>query len=341
MKNKNLFLAIGIAVALILVVGALIGPLSGTVQNDRSQDGEESYVVEDAAGEEILFEEPPERIISFMPSNTEILFHLEVGDRVVGVDDFSNHPEEALDLPEVGDSFEVDYEKIIDLEPDVVVITEAVAHMREQLEEYDIKTVVTGGETLEDVYSDIELLGEVCGIDERGEQKAQELKDEMDDITEETRDLAKEDRVDVLYISGTFDGINAPGNGTFQNSLLTNAGAHNIASYKSGWSTIPEDEIIDRDPEVIIAPHHLEGDVKEYTEKDLWQDITAVENEEIHFVDDDVMSRPGPRVIEAQDSLVDIIQSSGSAESVSLRGGQTDIVEIWSRPLEKDSKGAV
>lgn len=327
METKNMFIVIGVIVAAILVIGAVFGPLTGRLEINGSQEDEESYSVKDVSGEDIGFEEPPERIVSFMPSNTEILFYLEVGDRVVGVDDFSDHPEEASELPKVGDSSEVDYEKIVDLEPDVVVITEAIVAMRERFEDYGIKSFVTGGDTLEDVYSDIELLGKMCNIGERGEKKAQSLRDEMIEITEDTRDLPEEERVDVLYISGIYEGINTPGEETFQNTLLTNAGADNIASDKTGWATISEEEIIERDPEVIIAPNYIESKVKEYVEKDSWQEIPAVEKDQIHFVNGDVMSRPGPRIVEGQEILIEILEDTKSAEVASL---ETEPTEIWS-----------
>ncbi|MBS3816590.1 MAG: ABC transporter substrate-binding protein [Candidatus Thermoplasmatota archaeon] len=338
MEKRNLFIAIGVLVVIVLVIGAVLGPLEGSLtgsdsQEDEgddsgdSQDQQRNYTVKDATGEEIEFKEPPERIVSFMPSNTELLFHLEVGDRVVGVDDYSNYPEEAKELPKVGDSMEVDYEKIVDLEPDVVVITEAVSHMKQQLEEYELRTFVTGGETLEDVYSDLRALGEMCGVEEKGEEKAQVLEDEIDNITEETRDLPEEERIDVLYISGVYQGINTPGEGTFQNTLLTNAGADNIASDKEGWTTISEEEIISRDPEVIIAPGYIESDVKEYTEKDSWQNITAVEKDQVYFVNGDVMSRPGPRVVEAQQTLVDLLDGSEKADTSLAEAGT---LEKWS-----------
>ncbi len=328
MESKKILIVIGILVAVVLVMGALIGPLSGTIDLDGSE--EPSYSVEDKTGEKLEFEEPPERIVSFMPSNTELLFYLEVGDRVVGVDDYSDYPEEARELPNVGDSEGVNYEKIVDLEPDVVVISEAVVNMREYLENYGLKSFVTGGNTLEDVYSDLELLGEMCGVPERGEDKAQELRSRMDEITEDTRDIPEEERIDVLYISGIFQGINTPGEGTFQNTLLTDAGFNNIASDKSGWATISEEEIIDRDPEMIIAPDHLEPQVSEYTEKDSWKNITAVEEDRIHFVDGDVISRPSPRLVDAQEVLVDLLES---AETTSAY-----LINTWSFHCKEEVK---
>ncbi len=271
------------------------------------EEKEKEIVIKDAVGEEITFEEPPEKIISFMPSNTEILFHLEVGDRVIGVDDYSNYPEEVDELPSVGDAFETNYEKIVDLDPDVVVIPETNIQMRQQLDEYGIESVVTSGESLSDVYSDMELLGEMCGVEERAREKAEELENEMNEITNETKDLPSEKRTDVLYVSGTYDGINTPGNDTFQGTLLSNAGGNNIAYDVDGWGNIDEEDVIDRDPEVIIAPESVQPGLEEYTEKESWEEITAVEEEEIHYVDADIISRPGPRVAQAQEELVEIL----------------------------------
>ncbi|MFP4608831.1 MAG: ABC transporter substrate-binding protein [Candidatus Aenigmatarchaeota archaeon] len=320
MENRMLIIGIGVAVAVILVLGAVLGPLTSTIDIDGSQD-EENYRVEDATGEKVEFEESPERIVSFMPSNTELLFYLDLGERIVGVDDFSNHPPEVNEkiqsgeIKTVGDSLEVKYEDIVELEPDVVMITQAVIHMRETLDDYGIKSVVTGGETLENVYSDLKILGKMCGIEEEAEEKAQGLKEEMDRITKGTRDLPDEERVDVLYISGINEGINTPGEGTFQHTLLRNAGFNNIASSETGWHTIPEEDIIEAEPEVIIAPNYLEKDVEEYTDKESWQDIPAVENDDIFFVDGDIMSRPGPRVVEAQETLVGIMEEAESIET--------------------------
>jgi len=310
MEERKILMTLGVLVSVVLISAMVLGALTGRIVIDlNEEDGiNGEMVVEDATGKEITLEEPPERIISFMPSNTELLFHLEVGDRIVGVDDFSNHPPEVQELPSVGDSMNVDYEKIIGLEPDVVVVSQAVSHMRGELEDYGERAFVTNGESLDDVYSDMQLLGELCGIPEKAEEKANELKEEMYEITENTRDLPEEERVDTFYISGAGNDINTPGNDTFQDTLLTNAGANNIFSDKQGWSNVGEEEIIDREPEVIIAPEYLQMEVKELTEKDSWQDIPAVENDHIHYVDGDIMSRPGPRIVEAQEELVNILE---------------------------------
>ncbi len=303
MVGKSKFLKVFMSVLVMLVLAS--GSSVMGVHLEENQDSEEITII-DARGVEVTFEEPPEKIISFMPSNTEILFHLEVGDRVIATDDHSDYPPEVNDLPKVGDSFNVDYETIIDLEPDVVITPFFNTDMIETLKEHDVTTVATGSTTLEDVYSDMELLGEMCGIEERAEGKVDEMRTEMDTITKNTRDLSEEKRTDTFYITG-IDPIFTPGDNTFQNTLIEKAGGRNIAAEEEGWWSISEEKIIAEDPEVIIATERLEGDLEELIKEDHWQDINAVENEEIYYIDGDIMSRPGPRVINAQENLTEMI----------------------------------
>ncbi|MEF8831979.1 MAG: ABC transporter substrate-binding protein [Candidatus Thermoplasmatota archaeon] len=318
----------------------LIG--NGLVMNAQSEESLESakITVIDARGVEVTFEEPPERIISFMPSNTEILFHLEVGDRIIATDDHSDYPPEVKDLPQVGDSFNVDYEKIIDLEPDVVVTPFYNTEMINNLNEYNITVVATSSTTLDDVYSDMGLLGEMCGIGERSDEKVDGLKSEMDIITEDTRDLPKEERVDTFYITG-IDPIYTPGNNTFQNTLIEKAGGQNIAKEENGWWMISEEKIVAEDPEVIIGTERLKEDLENLVKEDPWQEITAVENDEIYYINSDIMSRPGPRVVNAEENLTEIITSveaNGENEenayeeipglSVGLLGGSIGVCTI-------------
>lgn len=266
----------------------------------------DDFEITDARGETVKFDSPPDRIVSFMASNTEILFHLGIGDKVVGVDDYSNYPLEVNELPKVGDAFNVDYEKIVSLEPDVVVITTANTNMISSLNEYGLKVVVTNGNKIDDVYSDIRLLGKMCGIEEKADNMAEDIKTTMDTLTNDTRNLPKPERPKLFYIADTYQGIYTPGNNTFQNSLIERAGYNNIASDKENWATISEEEIIADDPEVIIAPNYLEDRVKELTKKDSWKSINAVKEDQIFFIDGDIMSRPGPRIVDAQLRLVNI-----------------------------------
>lgn len=295
MKNSTL----AVIIILVLILSSFLAFIP-------EAEAEGSIEITDARGDKIYFDSPPERIISFMASNTEILFYLDQGDRVVGVDEYSNYPSEVKNLPKVGNAYQVNYEKIVNLSADVVVISKNNMNMIEPLEGYGQKVVVTGTSTLEDIYDDMKMMGEMCGIPDKAEDMADDLKNDMEENTSLTEDIPYSERPDVLYVTSTYQGIWASGNDTFQNTLLSNAGMDNIAADKSGWVTISEEKIIDEDPEVIVAVNSTSQAVLELSEKESWSQVSAVMNDEIYFVDDDIVSRPGPRVIKAQRRLVNI-----------------------------------
>ncbi len=293
MKRK-----ICIAMMLVVLIGASMAFIPASAQT------EQEITVTDARGEIISFEAPPERIVSFMASNTEILFYLGLGDRVVAVDDFSDYPAEVQQLPKVGNAFGVNYELIVNMSADVVVTASYNEDMIERLEDLGQTVIATRSTTIDDIYSDMEMLGRMCGIEEEAKGMADSIRDEMDDLKV---DLPEDDRPKVLYVIDTFGGVWTTGGETFQNTLITNAGGHNIAADKTGWISLSDEEIISADPEVIIATESVRSGLEEILEKDSWSEISAVKNENIFYVDDNIMSRPGPRVVDAQGALVDII----------------------------------
>ncbi len=294
MKRKMLFAAVMLCLLLAVAGGHV--------------SAEEELEVVDARGETITLEEPPERIVSYMASNTELLFHIGVGESVVGVDDYSNYPPEVDALPKVGDAFNPDYEKIIDLEPDLVVAASYNNVLIDTLEDYGLTVVATHSTSVEDAYRDMRMLGTICGVSETAEDLASRLEASIDKIEDEYGGIPGDERPTVLYITGTYEGINTVGAGTFIHELMGNAGLHNAAGGEDGWLTYSEEEVIASDPEVIITTHGLKNTLGEYIERDSWQVITAVKNDAIYYVDDDVMSRPGPRVIQAQETFVDIME---------------------------------
>ncbi|MFO7991419.1 MAG: helical backbone metal receptor [Thermoplasmata archaeon] len=284
----------------------------GLVNFDNVSAEDNAINITDARGETVEFESPPNRIVSFIPSNTEILYYLGLGEYVVGTDDFSNYPEEVMSLPKVGDSFSVNYEKIVNLSADVVVIPAYSGDVIDTLEIYNQTIVATSSTTVDDIYSDMKMLGKMCGVDDVAENKADGLKAQMEDMKAEGDEI-EDENIDVLYMTYT-DPIYVPGGDTFQDTLISNAGGHNIASNKTGWPTFSEEEVLAADPDVIIAPESLNSSVNELIEKDVWKEISAVKNDHVYFVDDDIMSRPGPRVVDAQQNLLDIMREVEASE---------------------------
>lgn len=293
----------------ILVLTVLVG-LILVGFSAQAVGGEEGVSVVDARGIEVTLDSPPERIVSYMASNTEILFHIGVGDRVVGVDHYSNHPPEVEDLPRVGD-LEPDIELILYLEPDLVVAAVYNTQLIESMEYHGIPVLATGATTFEDIFDDMRILGRICGVYESADEMATQLEEDFQAVTRESATLPRDERPSVLYITGTWEGINTVGNDTFIHTLLDNAGFENIVGNKTGWLTYNEEEVIFKNPDVIITTESLKGVLSDFLDKDSWQGITAVELGQVYYVEDDLVSRPGPRAIEVQGTLVEL---AGEAE---------------------------
>ncbi len=286
---------------LLISIGTPAVASTGSLESEEEQE----IVIEDATGKMIEFESAPDRIITFGPASTEILFHIDEGERVIATDDFSDHPEEVKDLPKVGGFFEPDYEEMVNLSADVIVTRASNQDIIQDLRDLNENVVATHGNTLEDVYRDIELLGRMCGLGEQAEQTADELESTMQKITEDREDIPRDDRVAVLFIVG-IDPIYVPGEGTFQHTLIERAGGNNIARNKTGWATIEEETIIAEDPDMIVTSENLREDLNDLIETDPWQEISAVENDNVFFVNGDEYSRPGPRLIDAQREITNL-----------------------------------
>ncbi len=273
-------------------------------------NADESISVVDARGVEVTLEAPPERIVSYMASNTETLFHIGVGDRVVGVDHFSNYPPEVDGLPKVGD-LEHDTEQILYLEPDLVVAASYNTALIEDMEQHGVPVFATSSTTYQDIFDDMRMLGEICGVKETADLLATDLEEKIDDIT---KNVPQEDRPSVLYVTDTSGGIHSVGNHTFIHTLLDRAGFENIAADKDGWITYNEEDIIAENPDVIITSESMKDSLEAYIGKRSWRNITAVELDQVYHVDDDLISRPGPRVVQIQETLVEIAEEAESGD---------------------------
>ncbi len=271
----------------------------------------------DALGRAITIEKPPQHVVSLAPSITEILFALGLGNRIVGVDSYSNYPPEVKELEEkgrirvVGSYWNPDIEKILSLRPDLVIAdVGAHARLKATFESYGLRVLyVHGGsaKSLKDVYSDIQLIATVFGIEDRGAKLAASISSAIDAI-KENLSKANATRVKVfLLLSPPAYGFWTTGSGTYLNELIQLAGGINVFSDKYGWIQVSREEILKRDPQVIIVC--LMGskeDAKKVFEQivndDALSKTRAVKEKRIYIVTgdaDDLLMRPGPRVAKA------------------------------------------
>ncbi|OGN98503.1 MAG: hypothetical protein A2Y89_04275 [Chloroflexi bacterium RBG_13_51_18] len=252
----------------------------------------------------------PQRIISLAPSNTEILFALGLGDRVVAVTDYCNYPPEATTKPSIGDYTEPNIEEIIAKEPDLVLATEEHETEMAQLESRGITVVGLYPKNMDEIFNSIMLVGTITGKEAEATSLVAEMQARVKAITDKTSKLTESQKKRVFYIIW-HDPIWTAGGGSFADRLITMAGGVNIAGDLNGYADMSLESVIAANPEVIIAGVGMgTGDdlPLEYmkTESRL-EGLDARQNDRIYGVNMDIVGRPGPRIVDALEEFFRLI----------------------------------
>lgn len=284
------------------------------VHEDTESEGESfPLTVTDATGNELTLEEEPERIVSLIPSNTEITFALGQGDKMVGVSDNDNYPEEVLELEQVG-GMEFNTEAIIGLEPDIVLAHESgVSYAQEafdQLDEAGVDVfVVEDAEDFDATYETIEVIGMMIGAEAEAEQLVDGMKEDFSELEELTATIPEEERPSVFFEISPEPDIYTAGANTFFDELLTVIHANNATGEEEGWFAIDPEAIIELNPDVIITTYgdFIDDPREQVTSRDGFDGVEAVINERVYDVDTDLVSRPGPRLAEGAKELAELI----------------------------------
>jgi iron complex transport system substrate-binding protein len=277
----------------------------------------------DALGREIVFDIPPKRIVSTIPSITENIFALGLGDKVVGVDQYSNHPQEVAQLVSegkitvVGGPWTLDIEKIATLKPDVVFMCRGVkpheTRFAPKLEELGIKTFFLTCNAIRnqyDIYTDLRLIAQIFDIEQKAEDVIRDIQMKIDDIANKIADSKKPK---VLQLIGPPSwGLYSVGGDTFIHWIIEVAGGSNIASSYSGWPQLSYEYIISKDPDIIVITAHGIDPKAVYEEISAspLANTSAWRNKDVYLLTgdaNDVLSRPSVRVVEALEILAHII----------------------------------
>lgn len=263
----------------------------------------------DDAGRQVSVSKAPERIVSHVPPITETLFALGLGEKLVGVSDYCDYPEEAKQVPSIGDYFNPSVENIVAAEPDLV-LTDGHSDSIKQLDELGIPYLVIDPKDIDDIFESIELLGKATGV----EKTARELIDDMKRDIQSVRELVEDaPKVRVIYLIDATD-LTSPwtaGPGSFVDYLISMAGGENIAATAaSAWVQMNIEEIVDADPEIIILPgkHGTAFTTPEVLEENAaWRETTAVKEGNIYVIDGDLVDGYGPRIVQGLAELAKII----------------------------------
>jgi len=274
-----------------------------------SQSAETADVALDDLGRPVRMEEIPQTIVSLGPSITEILFALDLADRVVGVTDYCDYPEEARSKDKVGAPFPgFSVETILDLQPDLVL--SLAGAIVQQLEDRGVTVAVLHPTNIQNIYWDIELVGQLTGKDTEALALVKAMQKRVDAVVARTSTAVKTPSV-FYEVDGSWN-ENKPwtaGYGTFQDSLINLAGGVSIAAGRSGWYEISIEEILDADPDIIILEDFQFGVTPEILAgRSAWAGLAAVREGRVYPIDDpNLTCRSGPRIVDGLELLAGML----------------------------------
>jgi iron complex transport system substrate-binding protein len=300
MKTRPILLVL--LVAMFLASCGAAEPTATPPSTTAPQVSAFPITIVDGVGNEVTLESEPERIVSMAPGHTETLYALGLGERVVGVTAYCNYPADATEKPQVGDFAGIDLEMVVGLDPDLVLAsTLQMGDVVPALQEHGIAVVVATPESIMEVLTTIDLVGKITGRQETAQALVAALRERIDAVQEAVRDRP---RPTVFWELGAE--LFTVGPGSFVDDLITVAGGENVAAdADSPWPQLSVEVIILKDPQVIVLADHNYGETAEMlNERPGWAEISAVkEGRVIEITNDDIVSRPGPRIVEGLEFL--------------------------------------
>ena len=301
---------LGILLALLLALTLVMAACGGEKEPAASPEPtapatDFPLTVTRSDGRNLTIAEAPQRIASLSPAATEVLYAVGAGPQIVATDLQSDYPAEAENTTKL-DAFQPNLEAIAGVEADLIIIASNQDDIVEALDRLgETVLFIEVPDTIDGVMGQVWLLARVSGHAEEGGRLAQEMKDRMRAVTDKLADVEEGPRV-YHELDNTFFTV-APN--SFVGDFYSLLKAHNIAEgAPTAYPQLSQEEILDRDPEVIILADADAGESAQTVKaRPGWGVISAVKNDRIYVVDPDIVSRPGPRVADALEQLARVL----------------------------------
>lgn len=293
--------AFAVLVALIVAAVALVGCTGNTGRTTGepaapapAATASFPLTITDDAGRSVTIEEAPARIVSLAPANTEIVYALGLFDRLVGVTTWDDYPTTVADVAKVGDFMTPNLEAIAAADPDVVLVTGGVqAETLGKLEELGVPVVVVDPQDLAGVYDAIEMVAGIAGVPAKGAELTTSMKKDLDDIRAKLADVEPV----KVFIEIGWNPLFTAGPGTLLDDLLTAAGGTNVVT-ESGYVGYSVEQLVKDQPDVYVGTLSSVGSAKVLSKRPGYSSISAVKAGRVYSLSDNLVSRPGPRVIQ-------------------------------------------
>ena len=248
----------------------------------------------DGAGRVVTIPKTPERIVSIASAATETLYAIGCGDKIVGVDKYSDYPPEAKDKPQVGTGSKLNVEKVLGLKPDLVVAWWFNRRAIKTLEDKGVTVVAINPKTVDGVMDTVRMLGLATGHLKEAEKLISEMQNKIKEVSTKVKSIPKEKRPLVYY--ELYTPMKTTGPGTFTDELIRMAGGINIAAEEPvRYPVLSAEYIIERNPDIIVVASGG-ASADEIKARAGWQNIKAVKNNRVYTIDRHLVTS-NPRIV--------------------------------------------
>jgi iron complex transport system substrate-binding protein len=287
---------------IIVIILSLMGCQTGnmTEENSPVDSGDVRYplTITDQAGNKVTISKLPERIVSLVPSNTEILFAIGAGKNVVGVTTNDDYPKEVKSLPKVGD-MTINAEKVLAQKPDIIFASSLNGKETiDKLKKLGLTVVLLDANSIKEVYQSIDIAGQVTNQLRNSDKLIGKMEAEKLKVFRQVAAVKKDKAVKVWLESDP--SLFTAGKGTLLNELTSIAGGDNVAKDLNGWPQVSSEQVVKWNPDVIVSMY---GDTTTIQNRAGWDTIRAIQEKRVTSIDPNIVSRPGPRIIEAMHQL--------------------------------------
>lgn len=247
----------------------------------------------------------PKRIVSTAPSVTEILYALDLGDRVVGVTTYCHYPEAAKSKPKIGTYLQPNFETILSLKPDLVIVVKNPVRLAERLRDLKLNVIELADESLPGIAESIRRVGAATGAQQAAADLNAGMQREFAKIAQATRNRPRQKMMFVVSRSpGRVDNLMVVGESSYLNELIGIAGGENVFG-KTGFSypKISVEEVLSRNPEVIVDMGEMAettgvSEERKHAVVRLWKSMPSLHGR-VYAVASDVFVVAGPRAVDA------------------------------------------
>lgn len=274
------------------------------VSCSKQQENEKiSYTVIDDLNNKITFSRVPQKIISLAPSITEMIFTLNLGNKLIADTKFCNYPPEADKKIKVSDLITADYEKIVSLKPDIVFVSLEgnKKEMSDKLKSLGIKVFATNPRNYEGILKSMKEISEIFKINNVYDS----IKTDWERATVEIKRKTEGKKLKRAYFFITLNPVLAAGKNTFLNDIMQKANIDNLAKDAIGnYPQINREEVILKNPDYILIADHSNSSLQDIYK--LLPEWKKMEKEKIILLNPDLYNRPGARFLESVNHLVEM-----------------------------------